>query len=282
MFAKKLYVLIKGGLGNQLFIYAAALQIAKKYKIKKIYYINPGHMLNSSDYNLKKIQNLSYYIKNVKIQDDYLKNKYLNFIYIFLKYKIFNKVITDKNIFYKKKYFFSFNITLDGYFQNKANFSKTINEVISEIYENIFKNIKKKNQTVISLSLYSQFGYTIPIEYYRKALKKLKVKKNENILITSDDEWYAKLFSTYLLHLGFKKIKINKGNLGAFNDILAIGNSSKLIMSSSTFCWWGAVLRKKFGQEENKVVCPNKWLSNQNKNIFKFVDLKIKNSWNYL
>ena len=64
IFKKKLFVLIKGGLGNQLFIYTTAQNIAKENNIKKIYYINTGDILISSHYKLKKIQDISYYIKN--------------------------------------------------------------------------------------------------------------------------------------------------------------------------------------------------------------------------
>ena len=102
MLKKKLYVLIKGGLGNQLFIYTAAQSLAKKNNINQIFYINTGDVLVGSDFQSKKIQDIDYYIKNIKIKKDFLNNKYLNFLYVFFKYKLFNKVITDRNILNSK------------------------------------------------------------------------------------------------------------------------------------------------------------------------------------
>lgn len=284
IFKKKLFVLIRGGLGNQLFIYTTAQNIAKENNIKKIFYINTGDILNRSDYNLKRIHNISYYIKNIKIKNDFLDNRYLNFIYIFFKYKFFNKVISENNILHSRINFLNFRITLNGFFQNKNNFKNELENTINKLYSNkLYRAKVRSNSVVISLSLYSQFGYTIPVNYYLKALKKLKIKKNEKITLTSDDEWYAKLFSSYLKKKGFNKIKINYDkNSFAFNDFLTIANSKKLIMSSSTFCWWAAVLRKKFGHDDDKVVCPKNWLSNENRKLFKFNNLKIKNNWIYL
>jgi hypothetical protein len=283
MLKKKLYVLIKGGLGNQLFIYTAAQSLAKKNNINQIFYINTGDVLVGSDFQSKKIQDIDYYIKNIKIKKDFLNNKYLNFLYVFFKYKLFNKVITDRNILNSKINFFNRGITIDGFFQNKKIFYDQLENTIDKIYLNRIKNNIKNNNLVISLSLYCQFGFTIPIDFYLNAMKKLRIKKNEKIIITTDDEWYGKLFLTYLKTYGFTKIVINfNKNKTAFDDFSTIANSEKLIMSTSTFCWWAAVIRKKIGHKDQNVVCPKVWLSDKNKKLFKTVDLRIKNNWIYL
>ena len=95
-FSRKLFVILRGGLGNQLFIYTAAQQFAKKHNINYINYINSGDLLIGSDFQLKKIQNINYYIKNISIKNDYLKNKYLNFIYIFLNINFLIKLFQRK------------------------------------------------------------------------------------------------------------------------------------------------------------------------------------------
>lgn len=284
-FSKKLFVILRGGLGNQLFIYTAAQKFAEKNNIKKIFYVNTGDLLIGSDYQMKKIHNLTYYINNISIKNDYLKNKYLNFIYVYFKYKFFNKVISEKNFFKIKLNLFRKSLTLDGFFQNKKYFEDNLNKTLNKIFENRLKRqkLKNRNQSVISISLYSQFGYTMPTNYYISALKKINIKKNERIIITTDDIWYGDLFSNYLKSYGYKKIKIFKNkNRTAFNDFLLIANSNKLIMSSSTFCWWAAVFRDKFGLDDSKVVCPKVWLSKKNKQIFSDTNLKIKNKWVYL
>lgn len=284
-FSRKLFVILRGGLGNQLFIYTAAQQFAKKHNINYINYINSGDLLIGSDFQLKKIQNINYYIKNISIKNDYLKNKYLNFIYIFFKYKLFNKVISEKNFFSHKQNLFNKNIIFDGFFQNKKFFESELNDILEKISKFCDKKKNKINniKAVISLSLYSQFGYTIPRDYYISALKKLKIKKNDKILITSDDFWYGELFLNYLKMKGFKNTKLLKSqNKTAFDDFITIADSKNLIMSPSTFCWWASALRSKLGHIDSKVICPKKWLSKKNKKIFKDINLKIKNNWIYL
>jgi len=285
-FQKKIIVFLRGGLGNQLFIYTASQSFAAKNNIKKIIYVNSGDLLSAKNFSFKNIQNIPFYIKDIKIKNDFIaNNRYLNFIYIFLKYKIFNKTISDKNILDAKINFFNRTIVMDGFFQNKKFFSSKLEETLDKIYINkIKKQTKKfsKQKIIISISLYSLFGYTLTNKYYLSAIKKLKIKKNDNILITYDDISYAELFKTYLKSNGYKNVSINSSKKNAFDDFITIVNSKKLIMSNSTFCWWAAVLRKKIGHEDKQVACPKNWLNKNNKKIFDTVDLRIKNQWNYL
>jgi hypothetical protein len=200
-----------------------------------------------------------------------------------LKYKLFNKVITDKNIADLKLSFFQRRITMYGFFQNKKNFIEQIPIITKKIHLHRLKNIIKKKNTVISLSKYAQPTTILSIKYYLRSLKKLKIKLNENIIITSDDLEYAKNIREILNQKGYKKIKINLFNRkSAFDDFKAIANSKKLIMSNSTFCLWASALRSKIGHSNNKVVCPKNWMHKKYKKKFKNLNLKIFDEWNYL
>ena len=282
-FERKIFVILRGGLGNQLLIYATAVNFAKKNNINKIIYINSGDLLDHSIFKIKKNQDIRFYFKNFKTKDDFFKNKYINFIYIFLKYKLFNKVITDQNIANLKLSFFQRRITMFGFFLHKKYFIEQIPIIAEKIYLYRLKNLIKKKNTVISLAKYSQPTTTVSMKYYLRSLNKLKVKQNENIIITSDDLQYAINVRAILNQKGYKKIKINLFNRrSAFDDFKAIANSKKLIMSNSTFCLWASILRSKIGHSNNKVVCPKNWMHKKYKKIFKNVNFKIFDEWNYL
>lgn len=280
---RKIYVILRGGLGNQLFIYATAENFAKKYKIKEIIYINNGDLLDDSIFKLKNNQDIRFYFKNFKIKNDYFKNKYLNFIYFFLKYRLLNKVVTDKNITNIKLNFFQRKIIMYGFFQNKKNFIKQVPMIANKIYSYRLKKIIKKNNIVISLSKYSQPTTILSIKYYLQSLKKLKIGCDERIIITSDDLQYAEDIKKNLYFKGYKKININLfDRKSAFDDFRIIVNSKKLIMSNSTFCWWASALRSKIGHSNSNVACPKDWVSKKYKKIFKNINLKVFDEWNYL
>jgi hypothetical protein len=287
-FEKKIFVILKGGLGNQLLIYASAENFAKKNNINKIIYINSGDLLDrfsleNPNFKIKNNQDIRFYFKNFKIKDDFLKIKYINFIYFFLKYRLFNKVITDQNIADHKLSFFQRRITMFGFFLNKKCFIEQIPIIAEKIYLHRLKNLIKKKNTVISLSKYAQPTTILSNKYYLRSLKKLKITHNENIIITSDDLEYAENVRAILNRKGYKKIKINLFNRkSAFDDFKAIVNSKKLIMSNSSFCLWASVLRSKIGHSNNKVVCPKNWLHKKYKKKFKNLNFKIFDEWNYL
>ena len=77
---KKLSVILNGGLGNQLFIYAATLNflsINRNYKIE---------FIPSSGYT-RSVKDITFYINKVKLKKK-LKSKFLNSIIIYFKKKI--------------------------------------------------------------------------------------------------------------------------------------------------------------------------------------------------
>ena len=66
-FKKRLDVILNGGLGNQLFIYAAAKNFANKNKIKKLFFYSHYGMIQN-------VKDISFYISSIKIQKKIFNN----------------------------------------------------------------------------------------------------------------------------------------------------------------------------------------------------------------
>lgn len=93
-------------------------------------------------------------------------------------------------------------------------------------------------------------GLTLPLSYYKKALDYLHDSGRKKILVISDDPEYIK----NNLNLGVPyTLEINS----AIIDLLLMNHADNLILSNSSFSWWGAYLNKK---ENLKVIAPEYWL----------------------
>jgi len=256
---KKLFVMLRGGLGNQLFIYAASQKIAKDLNISNIKYI----------YNfdvLKNFTGINYFIKNINIEKS-ASNKYFDRIKNFVKYFFFNKVIKEDVTKIEIK-FWQKSFAMDGYFQNKhwykSELFKIIENILSSKIKKKLRNIKIYD-VVISFRRgdYVGYGWALDLNYYYSAIKKLKIKKKEKIKIICKDRLIFRKFASYLHQKGYlvennKKFSFEKKQ--SLDDFLSIIKSKKLIMSNSSFCWWGAVCRHKLGLFPKNVIFPKFWL----------------------
>ena len=260
-FKKRLDVILNGGLGNQLFIYAAAKNFANKNKIKKLFFYSHYGMIQN-------VKDISFYISSIKIQKK-IFNNFFDFFLMFLKNKLISSLVTDqqqskKNLFNK---FF-----INGYFQNIKFYKPVLEIIINELFSIKLRNYLKKielHDIVISFrrSDYIKMGCCLDESYYFNSLKKLNIKKNEKIKIISDDTNHADKFRKYLKKKGYKVYKNQQYlNSKSLNDFLVLIKSKKLIMSNSSFCWWASACRSKLNLKSNYVICPKEWFPN-NKNI---------------
>lgn len=249
---------LNGGLGNQLFIFAAVQKILKLTKRKEICFLTHRHFLD-------RYINISHFIKNIEFKK-LSKNRFLYNIQILLKYRIFSKNVSD-NTNLNKKNLFQNQIFIDGYFQKK----KWYFDVLDDVKDKIFtKNFKKKLKqfpiydVVLSFRRgdYVQHGFALNLDYYFLSLKKLKVKKYDNIKIVCDDYEFELFFSDLLKQKGYKvsePIKYKSSRKKSIYDFFTLIKSRKLIMSNSTFCWWAAILRDKLNFSSSNVTSPKKW-----------------------
>ncbi|MAZ46710.1 MAG: hypothetical protein CMM98_03955 [Rickettsiales bacterium] len=230
-----------GGLGNQLFQIAAGFSHAIK--------VNSEFAIN---YDLFLTVGQGY--KNLRYKDTLYKNI----------------PETDRNDFvpYREpRYSYCPILNLDnlrliGYFQSSKYFKDYEKEVktLFQFPEYTVKKIKKKMRNIkkpkvgvhvrlgdyLHTNLHGVFHKINYQEYLKRAMSHFK--EDVEFLFFSDDKQFL------------KNISINKNftclnNEDEVEDLFALSECDSIIMSNSSFSWWGVFL----GKTKDTVICPIKW-----------------------
>lgn len=262
-------VRIKGGLGNQMFQYAAGRALSKRLKTTLLLDITEYESGNQRNFELM----------NFNIQCEIADKKILK------KYPIIEKKITNKFIpnSFSKKYYFEKKFEFDpfwqkikspkyieGYFQSEKYFSE-INQVIrtdfcKKLNENlnlIKEEMEKSNSVMIHIRRGDYLsnhksneihGLCSVDYYYRSIIELEKINKNMKYFIFSDDMDWVK-----------KNLKID-GNIkyienieNPTDNVILMSNCKYHVIANSSFSWWGAWLSKA-----NNIIAPNSWFKTKN------------------
>lgn len=277
-----IFIRLKGGFGNQLFIYAFGFAQAKKLN-KKLYIDNISGFGNKNDeyksvYSLDGLQ-----IKDTLISDTIYKYIFANrfFWYIAIKLNLVHIEESPKeylDVSYSKKYFY------DGYWQSHKYFERFRKEITTNLQLSSVnhKNIETYKEQILS----SNNSVAIGMRFYEETstaadnheVKDLSFYKNAiNIMEgkLSDSTYFV--FSTDIKRASKILKQLNVTNAVFINPILD-KNSAKFdlylmslcknfILSNGTFYWWAAYLGEKsdsfiIAPKEgfiNKDAIPNKW-----------------------
>jgi hypothetical protein len=120
-----------------------------------------------------------------------------------------------------------------------------------------------ENGAVISLRRgdYVRLGWDLPLEYYDSALRLLE-PGNIPIWIIGDDALVIELVSEKWRRQGLNVLALP--DLGISNtrrDLALLVRAKNVIMSNSTFCWWGVVTGNLHRRETSRrIISPNRWL----------------------
>ncbi len=258
---------LKGGLGNQMFQYAAARHLGVKYKTNLVlnteYFSNIPH----GDVPRKYQLNIFNIDKNIKFKESINQT-------VKLLQKILLKFFGEKiqiplaNILLKV----GLSVHLNGYFQSEIYF-KNIRDILlkeftltKELGEEAgkIKNILENSEGVainIRHADYLRPDYikiyrTCNMEYYNKAVEYIKNEvKNPLICVFSDDpEWVKKEFKIENVIFAGNDI------LKDYEQMYLMSICKHNIIANSSFAWWGAWLNKN----PNKIVIgPKQWLVNK-------------------
>jgi len=287
---------LKGGLGNQLFQYAAAKQIANYNETELLideitgFQNDPySRSFGLSDFCIESKKASLDLIKTYKRTNKYkkyLQYKIENIFPIgsinFLVERVFHYDNRIGNLKIKK------NIYIEGYFQTEKYFKNITDQIRSEFQ---FKNkpdnesfsylskIKSTNSISLHVRKYdntetldsSPMYGVCSINYYQKAINYIEERvKDPTFFIFSDDIDWAK---NQLLFINSKvEYIIRSGNINDSEDLRLMKNCSHNIIANSSFSWWGAWLNENKGKI---VIAPDRWFANDFSN---YKDV-VPNSW---
>ncbi|MBK8515219.1 MAG: alpha-1,2-fucosyltransferase [Saprospiraceae bacterium] len=263
-----LYVIFRGGLGNQLFILATAFVIAQKYSLKMVIEPNLGFLRDvyQRKYELDEILDGAF--KKTSIIEKLKIGLYFKFPKIANKLFGNSNIISDENIMYISSYDNYTNIYFglgqdEGFIQNYKQeirdilLSKASNNINYEdsvvkiaIHGRIARNTDN-NGDVISTASPNE----LEISYYEKAIKQIVKKYPKAVFYIFSDN--VGLFLEYLQIDNKYKRFLKTGNNNqnkAYQDFIEMLSCDHFIIANSTFSWWAAYLGER---ESSLVICPH-------------------------
>jgi hypothetical protein len=269
-----------GGLGNQMFQYAAARHLSLLHKTDLFFDI--ASFENNNNAYTKRNFELDVFNLNFKFCSNEMLNDFnihsstkisrvlqRNFPYLFKKL-----YAAESGINYQKQFLkFPKNTYLDGFWQSELYFN-SIKSVIIKDFE-FTKNLDDKNfhwlnliQSTNSVSIHvrrgdyitnvnaQSYNGSLGLEYYENAFKFIKSKFSDVLFfVFSDDiEWCEKNINT-----NTKTFFIDSNKHSNFHlDMYLMSQCKHNIIANSSFSWWAAWLN----QNNNKcVVAPKKWFA---------------------
>ena len=285
---KKIYLYLCGGLGNQLFQFFVARNLAIKNKAKLIIDVKTGFLTDFKWNNTLKL--------NIKKNKSILITKKVFFFYFYRLYKLFfkkrlfnsffNSKIIDETCaqkFENKINNISFNnkLYLLGFFQSDKYFNENKNRIIKNIVISPSKNknflklkreIVKSNSVSIGIrsyevdteSIIKKMGGLTTNSFFQKSIKYMtRSLTNPQFYIFTTKKINANIVLKKLRHL--KKYKFNiiaedNGFSGAEENLWLMSHCKHHIISNSSFYWWAAYL-SSFKYKKQIVLCSNKFVN---------------------
>jgi len=265
-------VKLTGGLGNQMFQFAAGYAVARKN--------NLDLSLDLSWFKRRKLHNgfelnrVFDIYSNISFLNSPLSFKTINFK------EILNKIDKTFHIFNEPYFHYTSSISnipkrcfLKGYWQSELYF-KDFSQDIRKIF-NFNKQLDKTNFLIAneinynnSISIHirrgdyllkKNFDHHVDLrKYYLKAIEdSSNLFKNPKYFIFTDDPlWVSKNFT---IDHSYTVVDINRGTESSY-DMHLMSLCKCNIIANSSFSWWGAWLNDK---EDKIIYAPNNWFNDK-------------------
>ena len=288
-----------GGLGNQLFCYAAGLNLSKKTSSPLILDIS---LVGIGGSNHGKTL-LNFNLGNVKVRDRDTKISGFTFLKrldnkIALSIPFYDYIRNNKsNVYTAREIGFEPAFAalekpmyLKGYFQSY----KYLDNITSELFEmfkisnpsNWFESklslLEELNPTIIHirrgdyLKLQDDFGL-LPMRYYLEAISRLDDdERNKPIWIFSDS---PEVVTSEIANsdLANAEVIFSPSEVTANEILYLMSRGKRIVISNSTFSWWAAY----FSQNGTKVFAPEFWFRDRKDPVDLIPPhwVKISNEW---
>jgi hypothetical protein len=157
-----------------------------------------------------------------------------------------------------------------NYFRIKRKYQRVFLKKYGDLFKGhkvIIVHIRLKDYLKIGTEELGGKGLQLPLEYYQHALDQLELDDNTKVLVISDDIQYVQQNLNLAVPFSIEENHF-------IIDFLLLKNANGLIISNSSFSWWGAYLNTNV---DLKVIAPEFWLGYKVKKTYP-VDI-ISTSW---
>lgn len=257
--------LLSGGLGNQMFQYAAYLSLKLSGKDVR---------LDTSLYNVRSMHNGFELNRVFDIKDKVINrgHPYVDFLRAILKYRKSWCCLEEPGIYTDLAA--CNKLIIKGDWQSEKYFLQIEKEVRTTY---TFNGIDFNNETLAermlkqnSVSIHVRRGdyYNIPEnaklfanicneEYYKNAIKIIcsKVESPVFYAFSNDVPWLQSFFSNLDMDINYHIITSNKG-MDSYKDMYLMSRCRHNIIANSSFSWWGAWLNDN---PEKIIIAPKEW-----------------------
>ena len=264
---------INGGLGNQLFQYAAGLSLSLKHQTPlktavQFKHADTSRSLGLSHFNINLVEATQKDVDHL-----YTGSTVERAIQAILPSQ-FKHVYKEKHFAYQSGFEkLGSNVYLKGYWQSERYFStiaKQVKDVFTlqpQYYSNVLSLIEEINQTEsVSIHVrkgdyllhpYSDYYATLESAYYNKAVAALQVDHPplKLFVFTDDPKWVKENLALSIPYTLISGVQTRS----MYEDFQVMLSCKYHIIANSSFSWWTAWLSARDGK---KVVAPKQWFKN--------------------
>jgi len=274
MIKKKIITRLCGGIGNQLFIYAASRRLAYINNAELVLDIVSGF---KHDYKYRRNFQLSHF--NIKSRNARPSEIFHPFTRYVLRIKSWlNRPVQYSNKNYIKEYNLDFdnrlldfrvhsNLYLEGYWQSYKYFEDIEGVIRSDLEiippnDSVNLSTAKKITNSKSVAIHIRYfdnslnnsSNNAPVEYYIDAIRRMEIEEPNSHYFIFSDKPINGAIKLYLPKNRFTIINHNFTPDMAYADLWLMSLCNNFIASNSTFCWWACWLSKN---TKKIVFCPS-------------------------
>jgi hypothetical protein len=246
-------VKLQGRLGNQMFQYAFALGSSINKKTK--YFIVPEKgtpFILPAYFTLRNYSSFVNYFRKKRFLKGLPALDFDNNLMPQENLKTFKPDSLIHGYFQSEEYFKEISQTIREEFEIKKKYRNTFEEKFSLLFKEnkvIAVHVRKDDYKNHGDESLGGKDLSLPLDYYLKCLSEIKdIDSYKVVFVTDDPDELKKNFpkqDNYLFESNF-----------LMTDFQILNNADILILSNSSFSWWGAYLNRK----AVKVFYPNYWL----------------------
>jgi hypothetical protein len=159
-------------------------------------------------------------------------------------------------------------VHLRGLFQHPSYYEPALADVVSRIVDKLGPRLDPgAGDGVVAMHFrrgdYVLHGYDLPLSFQEEALAMVVERCTvSRILVMSDDQDFARLAAEHFDRGGIAATVVGSDPARSdLDDFCSLASAQHLVMSNSTFVWWAAMVGDHLRPGDDRVVvCPTPWM----------------------